>query len=84
MTIRQGIFISMLTVTAGSFGGAWLNVWNGLQSIFLPLFLICLSILIAHDAYGNRLLPPPNRLAQIAGYLEALWCFALATILLWK
>ena len=82
--IRLALFIGLLVVTAGLFGGAWLNVWMGVQSVFLPMFLVCLSILIAHDAYSNRLLPPPNRLAQIAGYLEAAWCLALAAILLWK
>jgi hypothetical protein len=82
--IRLTLFIALLVVTAGLFGGAWLNVWKGVQSVFLPMFLVCLSILIAHDAYANRLLPPPNKLAQIAGYLEAVWCLALAAILLWK
>jgi hypothetical protein len=82
--IRLSLFIALLVVTAGLFGGAWLNVWKGVQGIFLPMFLVCLSILIAHDAYSNRLLPPPNKLAQIAGYLEAVWCLALAAILLWK
>jgi len=81
--IRLIWFVALLLVTAGFFGAAWLNVWRGVQSVFLPMFLICLSILIGHDAYGNRLLPPPNKMAQIAGYLEALWCFALAAILLW-
>jgi hypothetical protein len=82
--IRLIWFMALLLVTAGIFGCAWLHVWSGVQSVFLPMFLICLSILIAHDAYGNRLLPPPNKMAQIAGYLEALWCFALAAILLWR
>ena len=84
MTIRQVIFISMLVTTAGFFGGASLNAWKRARSVSLPVFLICLAILLAHDAYGNRLLPPPNRLAQIAGYLEASWCVALAALFLWK
>lgn len=83
MTIRHVIFIALLVVTGAFFGGAWLNAWSGIQGIFLPIFLIFLAILVAHDAYGNRLLPPPNALAQIAGYLEAAWCLALAAVLLW-
>jgi hypothetical protein len=82
--IRLALFIALLVVAAGLFGGAWLNVWKGVQSIFLPMFLVCLSVLIGHGAYANRLLPPPNKLAQIAGYLQAVWCLALAAILLWK
>ncbi|TKJ30095.1 MAG: hypothetical protein CEE40_06080 [Chloroflexi bacterium B3_Chlor] len=84
MTIRHVIFIALLGATASFFGGALLNVRNGIRGIFLPMFLVLLSILLAHDAYGNRLLPAPNTLAQIAGYLEAAWCLCLAAVLLWK
>jgi hypothetical protein len=82
--VRLVFYVALILVTAGVFGGALLNVWIDEQNAFLPLFLICLSILIAHDAYGNRLLPPPNGLAQLTGYLQAVWCFALGAILLWK
>jgi len=43
-------------------------------------FLILLSLYLAHDAYGNRLLPPPNILAQVSGYVLSLICIGLA----WK
>jgi len=43
-------------------------------------FLILLSLYLAHDAYGNRLLPPPNIKAQVSGYVLALICMGLA----WK
>ena len=84
MTIRHVIFIAMLVVTGVFCVCAWLHVWNGVRGVFLPLFLIFLAILIGHDAYGNRLLPAPNALAQFAGYIEALWCLGLAAVLLWK
>jgi hypothetical protein len=84
MTIRHAIFIGLLVVTGVFFAGAWLNEWSGVQGVFLPIFLSLLAVLIAHDAYGNRLLPRPNFLAQIAGYLEAAWCVALAAVLLWN
>jgi hypothetical protein len=84
MTIRHVIFVTLLVATGASFAGAWLNVRNGIRGVFLPMFLVLLSILLAHDAYGNRLLPSPNVLAQFAGYIEALWCLGLAAVLLWK
>lgn len=34
--------------------------------------LIGMAIIVAHDAYGNRLLPGPNWMAQLAGYSLAL------------
>lgn len=43
----------------------------------LGMFLISLSVLIFHDSYGNRLLPPPNQGAQAMGYTEGLLCLAL-------
>ena len=43
----------------------------------LGMFLIFLSVLIFHDSYGNRLLPPPNEGAQVMGYTEGLLCLAL-------
>ena len=84
MTIRHVIFITLLVATGASFAGAWLNVRDGIRGVFLPMFLVLLSILLVHDAYGNRLLPSPNALAQFAGYIEALWCLGLAAVLLWK
>jgi len=84
MTIRHVIFVALLGSTGAFFAGALLNVRNGVRGTFLPMFLVLLSILLAHDAYGNRLLPAPNALAQLAGYLEAAWCLGLATVLLWK
>jgi hypothetical protein len=44
----------------------------------LCMFLISLSVLIFHDSYGNRLLPPPNQGAQVMGYTEGLLCLALS------
>jgi len=41
-------------------------------------FLILLGLYLAHDAYGNRLLPPPNILAQLSGYYLALVCIVMA------
>jgi hypothetical protein len=82
--IRHVISTVLLVVTGASFAGAWLNVRNGIRGVFLPMFLVLLSILLAHDAYGNRLLPAPNAFAQFAGYVESLWCFGLAAVLLWK
>jgi hypothetical protein len=82
--IRVALLVVMLVVTTGFFGGALLKAWTGEPNLFLPLFLMCVCILVAHDAYGNRLLPPPNGLAQLTGYLQAVWCFALGAILLWK
>lgn len=84
MTIRHVIFWGLLAATGTAFAGAWMNAWHGMQGVFLPIFLILVAILIAHDAYGNRLLPPPNTLAQLSGYLQAAWCFALAAGLFWK
>jgi hypothetical protein len=83
MMIRHVISTALLVITGASFAGAWLNVRSGMRGNFLPMFLVLLSILLAHDAYGNRLLPGPNALAQFAGYLEALWCLGLAAVLLW-
>jgi hypothetical protein len=84
MTIRHLIFWILLVVTGSSFVGAWRNVRKGVQGIFLPVFLTLLAILIGHDAYGNRLLPAPNALAQLSGYLQAAWCLGLAGVLSWK
>ena len=84
MMIRDVISTALLVATGASFAGAWLNVRDGIRGNFLPMFLVLLSILLAHDAYGNRLLPAPNALAQFAGYIEALWCLGLAAVLLWK
>jgi hypothetical protein len=54
----------------------------------LGMFLIFLSVLIFHDSYGNRLLPPPNEGAQVMGYTEGLLCLALGICMvardLWK
>jgi len=54
----------------------------------LGMFLIFLSVLIFHDSYGNRLLPPPNQGAQVMGYTEGLLCLALGIRMvarnLWK
>lgn len=84
MAIRHVIFWVLLVATGTSFAAAWKNARRGMQGVFLPMFLILVAILIAHDAYGNRLLPPPNALAQLSGYLQAAWCFALAAVLFWK
>ena len=54
----------------------------------LGMFLMFLSVLIFHDSYGNRLLPPPNQGAQVMGYTEGLLCLALGMRMvarnLWK
>gem|GEM_PF-2817679 len=47
------------------------------RQVGLGMFLIFLSVLIFHDSYGNRLLPPPNQGAQVMGYSEGLLCLAL-------
>ncbi len=84
MTIPRMLLFAMLFTTAGFFVDASRRGWKGKHSISLPLSLISISVLIAHDAYGNRLLPPPNGIAQIMGYLEALWCLGLGAVLLWR
>jgi hypothetical protein len=43
----------------------------------LGMFLILLSTLIFHDSYANRLLPPPNQVAQVMGYTEGSLCLTL-------
>lgn len=47
-------------------------------------FLWVLGAFILHDAYGNRLLPKPNWLAQIIGYASGLMCLILGARMVWR
>lgn len=48
----------------------------------LGLFLFFLGALLFHQAYGNRLLPPPNETAMIVMTVATGLCWGLALVIL--